>query len=618
MGLADSLKEKQLRQRLALLVQQYEAVSQQLLTEQNPVMRPLLETQQEQIGSQIDEVEAQIAASSPAEASRRQSGWMASALPPVGVWRGREALLAELLADCGDDRRNAIVLLGQGGMGKSSLAAKLVEALGVDPRSGASGEGCEFAAAIAFRAYEGSSFDEVSGLLLAGLGIEEEPQGAREVVAAIVRGLAERRVLVVLDNLESVLRPPRGANSGRAVSAEWSDLIQALATGNHRSLAIVTSREEPADFTDRRIAGARPNRRMVRVRRVEQVDEASAIEILREQGMRDSPEDLAWIAGRVDGHPIYLELLAANYGDMPGFLRKHPQELAGGVDEMLRRQLVRQSEAARDLARRMCLLRVPIDVRGLTFLRLYRDDDERFESEEVRTLRELKKLLAQLSDSDESVQEEEETRAQEGFTLEELAETSGILNALVCGSLVRRQYDESQCADEFSMHRVIVEFLERELGEVRSGILESVYRFYRSGQTVEKPQELADLQPLLEAQFFAFQLGNYREAMMLIGELEKYLDPWGYWTLKKELCEQVLPHLDRASQPYILQRIGLIYRGWGDWERAETYYRQALELATAESDRAIIAGLQGNLGDIERNRGNWEAAERLYRQSLEI
>jgi tetratricopeptide (TPR) repeat protein len=400
------------------------------------------------------------------------------------------------------------------------------------------------------------------------------------------------------------------------VSLEWGDLLNGLAIGSHRSLVILTSREFPADLADRRLPNAKPNRALVRVETVEQVDEMSAIEILQEYGMQDSPEDLAWIARQVDGHPIYLQLLAANYGDRPGFLRKNPQELAGGLDGELTKQLARQSEAARELARRMCVLRVAIDVQGLTFLRLYEEGELRFDLD----------IRAAIFDPDirAAIAEDEELReiftdTNFDFTSEEIAETAAILDCLARGSLVQRQYDPKKCVDEFSMHRVIVEFLERELGEARSGLLGSVYQFYLSGCTVENPQTLDDLQPLLEAQYFAFQLGNYSEAANLIYELEEYLDPWGYWALKKELCEQVLPHLPRASQPYILQRMGIIFRDWGDWNQAEIYYHQALDLAQAENDHdGLMASLQGQLGEIERNRGNWDEAERLYRQSLKM
>jgi tetratricopeptide (TPR) repeat protein len=592
MGILDSLNGDQDRQRLQLLADQYKAIGDQLLTEQNPLMRPLLETQQKQIAAQIREIEAKPAlpenVASQAPEKRRFLG--AEVLPAVTVWHGRDRLVTDLVAESNPDRRNVIALLGQGGMGKSTLATKLVEALGIEARSGEFAESCGFDCAIAFKAFEGSSFDEVAAVLLAGLGIREAGQNSRETIAAIVRGLGQVRALVVLDNLESVLQPPSCVNPGRAVSLEWGDLLNGLAIGSHRSLVMLTSREFPADLADRRLPNAKPNRALVRVETVEQVDEMSAIEILQEYGMQDSPEDLAWIARQVDGHPIYLQLLAANYGEMPGFLRKNPQELAGGLDGELAKQLARQSEAARELARRLCVLRVAIDVQGLTFLRLYRDDDERF------------RFIWSTPE----------------FQPEEIAETAAILDCLVRGSLVQRQYDPKKCVDEFSMHRVIVEFLERQLGEARSGLLGSVYQFYRSGRTVKNPKTLEDLQPLLEAQYFAFQLGNYSEAKNLIYKLEKYLDPWGYWALKKELCEQVLPHLEQYYQTFMLNRIGIIYRNWGEWNKAEKTFKQCLEIETELGDRSSMASSWGVLGDIERYRGNWDEAERLYRQSLEL
>jgi tetratricopeptide (TPR) repeat protein len=627
MGILDSLNGDQDRQRLQLLEEQYKAIGQQLLTEQNPVMRPLLEMQQEQIEAKIREIEAKTGAQTgakPLPVKRRLVG--ADALPAVMVWHGRDRLLADLAREFEADRRNVIALLGQGGMGKSALAAKLVEAAGIDVRSGKFAETCGFDCAIAFKAFEGSSFDEVAGVLLAGLGLQEEGLDARGTIAAIVRGLGQVRALVVLDNLESVLLPPSGARPGRAVSLEWGDLLNGLAVGNHRSLVMLTSREFPADLSDRRLPNAKPNRALVRVEPIEQVDVTSAIEILQEYGMQDSPEDLAWIARQVDGHPIYLQLLAANYGEMPGFLRKNPQELAGGLDGELAKQWLRQSEAARDLARRLCVLRVPIDAKGLTFLRLYKEADyqaaqqefKEFESHLIQLLEDDKEDEVKALLDEYNILEEKAKIPIEITTVETVSETLQILNALVCGSLVQKQYDGSKCADEFSMHRVIVEFLERELGEARSGLLGSVYQFYRSGRSVKNPKTLEDLQPLLEAQFFAFQLGNYGEAESLIYKLEKYLDPWGYWLLWKDLCEQILPKLDIADQRFMWQRIGIIHKKWGDWNKAKHSFSEALKIAQKLKQKSGIAAALGLLGDIERYRGNWDEAERLYRQSLEL
>ncbi|MEH2449414.1 MAG: tetratricopeptide repeat protein [Nostoc sp.] len=64
--------------------------------------------------------------------------------------------------------------------------------------------------------------------------------------------------------------------------------------------------------------------------------------------------------------------------------------------------------------------------------------------------------------------------------------------------------------------------------------------------------------------------------------------------------------------------MGYIERNRGNWDAAETLYRQALELQTELGDRSGIANSWGALGDIEKRRGNWNAAETLYQQALEV
>jgi tetratricopeptide (TPR) repeat protein len=360
-------------------------------------------------------------------------------------------------------------------------------------------------------------------------------------------------------------------------------------------MVLLTSREHPLDLAGTADPLGLPNPLMVKLVDLRAVDGASSLEILRRYGFTDAGE-MQWIADRVQGHPFLLKLLAG-YARYPGYLQKHPELLAGGAEQLLKQQLARQSKAARQLLQKMSVLRVPIDAAGLTFLRL---------NHGTIWTKDLRVVLKDWS------------QATFQPTEKDIQKTEDLLDRLAQASLVQKQYDTYRSAFTYDLHRVVVEFLQRELGEARGALLQSVYRFYRTGKTLNNPKTINDLQPLLEAQYFAFQLGNYSEAKTLIYQLEKYLEPWGYWTLLKDLCEQILPHLDRASQPYILQRIGSRYRDWGDWNQAERFYQQGLRLAEATGNRYLIAGLTGHLGDIERNRGNWEAAERLFRQSLEL
>jgi len=184
---------------------------------------------------------------------------------------------------------------------------------------------------------------------------------------------------------------------------------------------------------------------------------------------------------------------------------------------------------------------------------------------------------------------------------------------------VQCRYDEHKREDVYDLHRLIVEFLQAEYQTELPDLLKRVYSFYRTGKTVDNPKTLEDLRPVLEAQHFAFQLGNYSEAAsLLMWTLEDYLRPWGHWNFLKDLYELVLPHVDEYNRPVCLRQIGRVYWDFGDWDKAETYFQEALSLSEGRNSKSDIANSLGCLGDIERNRGNWDAAEHLYQKSLQL
>ena len=546
-------------------------------------------------------------------------------MPEVPMWFGRDELLEELKGRMLPPTENAgpkvLAIVGQGGIGKTSLAIKLLRALGGDGETVAQQSNSFFDLYLFYRVTEGNSFDDGAGFLLRGLGLSAADfQTPEDKIAAILRGLNGRRCLLLLDNLESILQPASHSEAGKAVSPEWGRLLHDLVFCNHRSRGILTSRELPLDLADPRSRRRQPDPKLVSVEPLGGVADEDGVRILREYGLTDSEEDLRWVAARVKGNVFLLGQLGAIARDCPGYLRQHAELVTEEAEPIIQEQLQRQTEAGRELLRRMSVLRVGVDLQGLTFLRLYTGEEEKDE----RLL-----MAAGLAEPVE-------------FSREEVRETEAIVEKLVGCSLVQRGYDGQKCEFFYDLHRLIREFLLVESASQIETLQMGACLFHASCMEVENPQSLEDLRPALEAQFFAFALGEYGEAAdIIMDRLEDYLKPWGHWSLLQDLYQQILPHVAEEDKSRWLRVIGCIYRDYGDWDTAERYFRDALELCQNEAEilaklgrkqnrvsflfaareqdtKSGIATSLGMLGDIERYRGNWDEAENLYRQSLEL
>ena len=75
---------------------------------------------------------------------------------------------------------------------------------------------------------------------------------------------------------------------------------------------------------------------------------------------------------------------------------------------------------------------------------------------------------------------------------------------------------------------------------------------------------------------------------------------------------------NRQAEGRLFDRLADLYYSLGDYEQAEHYYQQNLEIAQQLEDRSGIASSLHNLGRIALLRGDYAKAENYYRESLEI
>ncbi len=191
----------------------------------------------------------------------------------------------------------AVVVHAPGGMGKTALAT---EAARWWTRTGMFPDGAVFAS------LEGNpSPDRLIGQVGAALeGVEFEK---REDKRGWLAGqLARRRMLVVWDNYESVLP---AFNAGRPAPPEFAELAREWTTGETRLL--ITCRDEQVGFDAKTFPLGELSTPEGLMLLVGFLEESLQLDRARRQREGWTADDLEPIVRRTGGHPLALELLAA-------------------------------------------------------------------------------------------------------------------------------------------------------------------------------------------------------------------------------------------------------------------------------------------------------------------
>jgi tetratricopeptide (TPR) repeat protein len=129
-----------------------------------------------------------------------------------------------------------------------------------------------------------------------------------------------------------------------------------------------------------------------------------------------------------------------------------------------------------------------------------------------------------------------------------------------------------------------------------------------------------DIDQLLEARYHHYAAAQTDQAVAATGQAVLQLQTWGQYGRAAELCRETLTWLTPDSQhaaQYQGQLGNLAYLR-GDYDGAESSYRQVLEIFMRLDDQAGMSRSYHQLGMLAQDRGDYDAAETLYRQSLEI
>jgi WD40 repeat protein/transcriptional regulator with XRE-family HTH domain len=258
----------------------------------------------------------------------------------VSHFTGREVELADLSQWVLQERCRLIVILGMGGIGKSALVSLLGQRLAghfdaVLWRSVRDAPPCEdlVADCVAFCSESPPS---------------EPPTLLERRIDQLVGRLQERRYLLVLDNLESLLNEGDLEGGYREGYAGYERLIQRLAETAHQSCVLITSREKPKEVEP--LEGVQSP---VRSLRLSGLDEGSARALLSDKGLVG--EEISWkqLTAAYAGNPLALKIVAQTIADLFGgditqFLQSGELSF-NGIRAVLRKQVGRLTPLERVL-----------------------------------------------------------------------------------------------------------------------------------------------------------------------------------------------------------------------------------------------------------------------------
>ena len=268
----------------------------------------------------------------------------------------RTAELATLKQWILQDRCHLVTLLGMGGMGKTSLAAKLAEQI----------QG-SFECLMWRSLHNTPPIFELLAELIQFFSQNTETNLAKTLngrVLQLKRYLQTSRCLLILDNFESVLQSGELRGAYQKEYKGYSQLLKALAVGRHQSCLLLTSREKPKGLVSKEGKNL-----PVRSLYLSGLPEVKTGEILAVKGLCVSEAESKILSSHYAGNPLMLKIAATVIkdlfdGDVLKFLRQDTL-IFGEICELLDQHFNRLSDIEKQV---MCWL--VIHPEGVTLTQL--------------------------------------------------------------------------------------------------------------------------------------------------------------------------------------------------------------------------------------------------------
>ena len=269
---------------------------------------------------------------------------------------GREGELATFTGLVMQERCRVVSVLGMGGIGKSALVTSAMRQL------------ASHFQVVLWRSLRDAP--ECSALLedcLHVLAPDLVDVGAADLerrLSLLLEELRKLRVLLVLDNLESLLQAGEVRGHLHPGYEDYGRLLQRVAETTHQSCLLLTSREKPA------VLRALESRQMpVRSLRLDGLEASACEQLLASHELLGSPQERARLIALYEGNPLALHIVAETIadlfaGEIAPFLAQQTL-VFGSISDLLDEQWSRLSPLEQTLLYWLAILREPVTLEEL-------------------------------------------------------------------------------------------------------------------------------------------------------------------------------------------------------------------------------------------------------------